>query len=171
MFLTLIQPGKVKVDLANFDVKFQTKFLYIRFFFIWPIPPETSSKSFRTSDMTSKNDILTSILTFFRQKFCRVANVSSSPLPTSFTAITDHLSSGEVQTDRGPQCGAAPIKFRSAIGPGPRRVRGRRILSRAGLSLLLMLPNRSGQIPETAALYSYAPITGRGEFTPRESEV
>ncbi len=32
VFLTLIQPGKVKVDLANFDVKFQTKFLYIRFF-------------------------------------------------------------------------------------------------------------------------------------------
>jgi hypothetical protein len=30
--LTLIQPGKVKVDLANFDVKFQTKFLYVGFF-------------------------------------------------------------------------------------------------------------------------------------------
>jgi hypothetical protein len=35
-----------------------------------------------------------------------------------------------------------------------------------------MLPNRSGQIPETAALYTYVPNTGRGEFTPREkSEV
>jgi hypothetical protein len=30
--LTLIQLGEVKVDLANFDVKFRTKFLYVRFF-------------------------------------------------------------------------------------------------------------------------------------------
>jgi hypothetical protein len=30
--LTLIQPGEVKIDLANFDVKFRTKFLYVRFF-------------------------------------------------------------------------------------------------------------------------------------------
>ncbi len=30
--LTLILLGEVKVDLANFDVKFQKKFLYIRFF-------------------------------------------------------------------------------------------------------------------------------------------
>jgi hypothetical protein len=110
--------------------------------------------------MTSKNDVLTSILTFFCQKFCRVATLPSSPLPTGFTAITDHPSAGEVRTDRGLQCGAAAIKFRSVIGPGPRRVRGRRILSGAGLSLLLMLPHRSGQIPETAVLYTYAPIPG-----------
>jgi hypothetical protein len=32
--LTLIQPGEVKIDLANFDVKFRTKFLYVRLFFI-----------------------------------------------------------------------------------------------------------------------------------------
>jgi hypothetical protein len=32
--LTLIQPGEVKVDLVIFDVKFQTKFLYIGFFFL-----------------------------------------------------------------------------------------------------------------------------------------
>jgi hypothetical protein len=31
--LTLIQPGEVKVDLANFDVKFRTNFLYVGFFF------------------------------------------------------------------------------------------------------------------------------------------
>ncbi len=36
---------------------------------------------------------------------------------------------------------------------------------------LLMLPHRSGQIPVTAALYTYDPNTGRGEVTPRESEV
>jgi hypothetical protein len=32
--LTLIQPGEVKVDHANFDVKFRTKFQNIRLFFI-----------------------------------------------------------------------------------------------------------------------------------------
>jgi hypothetical protein len=42
------------------------------FFLNWPIPAETSSKSFWNSDMTSKNDILASNLTFFHQKsFCR----------------------------------------------------------------------------------------------------
>jgi hypothetical protein len=30
--LILIEPGYVKVDLANFDVKFQAKFVYVRFF-------------------------------------------------------------------------------------------------------------------------------------------
>jgi hypothetical protein len=34
-----------------------------------------------------------------------------------------------------------------------------------------MMPHRPGQIPKTAALYTYTPNTGRGEFTPRESEV
>jgi hypothetical protein len=32
--LTLIQPGEVKVDLANFHIKIQTKFLYAGFFLI-----------------------------------------------------------------------------------------------------------------------------------------
>jgi hypothetical protein len=32
---TLIQPGEVKIDLANFDVKFRTKFfLYLYIFFL-----------------------------------------------------------------------------------------------------------------------------------------
>jgi hypothetical protein len=31
LLLTLILPGEVKVDLANFDAKFRTKFLNIRF--------------------------------------------------------------------------------------------------------------------------------------------
>jgi hypothetical protein len=34
-----------------------------------------------------------------------------------------------------------------------------------------MLLHCSGQIPETAALYTYTPNTRRGEFTPREGEV
>jgi hypothetical protein len=124
--------------------------------------------------MTSKNDVLMSILTFFLQKFCRDATLLPSLLPTGFTAITDHPSAGEVPPGHGAQCGAAPIKFQSVSCPGPRRVR-RVADSQSGRSLALSqwtykLPHRSGQIPETAALYTYAPNTGRGEFTPRESE-
>ncbi len=63
--LTMILPCEVKVHLANFDVKLRTKFLYTGFFQNWLIPAETSCKSFWTSDMTSKNDVLMSILTFF----------------------------------------------------------------------------------------------------------
>jgi hypothetical protein len=65
-----------------------------------------------------------SILTFFHQKFCRDATLPPSPLPTNFTAITDHPSAGEVPPGRGQQCGAALIKFRSVSCPGPCRVRG-----------------------------------------------
>ncbi len=78
---------------------------------------------------------------------------------------------GEVRPGRGPQCGAAPIKFQSVSGPGLTRVRGEADSQSGRYLTLLMLPDRSGQIPETAALYTYAPNTGRGEFTPRESEV
>jgi hypothetical protein len=118
--------------------------------------------------MTSKNDVLTSILTFFYQNFCRVTTLLPSPLLTRFTPITDHPSAGEVLPGCGLQCGAAPVKFRSVSGPGPRRVRGE-AGSQSGH--VLMLPHCSGQIPKTAALYTYAQNTGRGEFTPRESEV
>ncbi len=95
----------------------------MRLFFIRPIPAKTSTKSFWTCDMTSKNDVLMSILTFFYQKFCRIATLTSSPLPTGFSAITDHPSAGEVPPGRGPQCGAVPVKSRSVSGPGPHRVR------------------------------------------------
>jgi hypothetical protein len=38
-YLTLIQPGEVKAGLANFDVKFQTKFVYTyRIFTDFPDP-------------------------------------------------------------------------------------------------------------------------------------
>jgi hypothetical protein len=43
--ITLTVLAEVKVDLANFDVKFQTKLLCIRYKKI-PIPAETSFKSF-----------------------------------------------------------------------------------------------------------------------------
>jgi hypothetical protein len=85
-----------------------------------------------------------------------------------FFPITDHPSAGKVPPGRGPQCGAAPVKFRSVSCPGPRRVRGE-AGSQSGR--ILMLPHCPGQILETAALSKYAPNTGRGEFTPRESEV
>ncbi len=42
-FLTLIQPGEVKVDLTNFDVKFRAKLFYNVLFCIWPIHAEMSS--------------------------------------------------------------------------------------------------------------------------------
>jgi hypothetical protein len=86
--------------------------------------------------MTSRNDVLMSILTFFHQKFCRVATLPSSPLPTGFTAITDYLSVGEVPPGLGLQCGAASVKFRSVSGPEPRRVR-EEAGSQAGWSLAL----------------------------------
>jgi hypothetical protein len=122
--------------------------LYNVLFFIWPIP-EMSSKSFWTSDMASKNDVLT----FFHQNFCRVTTLPPSPLLTGFTPITDHPSAGEVLPGRGLQCGAAPVKFQSVSGPEPRRVRGE-AGSQSGR--VLMLPHCSGQIPKTAALYTYA---------------
>ncbi len=44
--LTLIVPSEVKVDLANFDIKFWTKFVCIGFKTKIPIPAESSSESF-----------------------------------------------------------------------------------------------------------------------------
>jgi hypothetical protein len=72
----------------------------------------------------------------FCQKFCRVATLPSSMLPTSFTAITDHPSVGEVPPGRGPQCGAASIKFQSVSSPGLHRVWGEAD-SQSGRSLAL----------------------------------
>ncbi len=57
-------------------------------------------------------------------------------LPTGFTAITDHLSVGEVPPGRGLQCSAAPLKLWPVFGPGLRRVRGE-AGSQSGRSLAL----------------------------------
>ncbi len=59
----------------------------------------------------SRNDVLTYILMFFHQKFCRSATLLTSPLLACFTAITDHLSTGEVRQGRYPQCGAVPVNI------------------------------------------------------------
>jgi hypothetical protein len=88
--------------------------------------------------MTLKNDVSMSILTFFRQKICHVATLPLSLLPTGFNANTDHPSAGELPLGRGPQCGAAPVKFQSVSGPGPHRVRGE-AGSQLGQSLALFL--------------------------------
>jgi hypothetical protein len=53
--------------------------------------------------MTSKNDVLMSILTFFHQKWGREDILPIPPLPLSFTVNTDHLMAGEVAPGRGPQ--------------------------------------------------------------------
>jgi hypothetical protein len=97
------------------------------------------------------------------------------PLPTGFTVITIHPSAGEVPPGWGPQCGAAsvniPISFWSwAV----QSVRGRRVLSQAGLSLfpsVVMMPHHTGLILKTAGSITHLPNTRRGEFTPRKSEV
>jgi hypothetical protein len=104
-----------------------------------------------------------SILTFFRQKFCRGATLPSSPLPTGFTAITDHPSAGEVPPGCGLQSGAVPVNILISFWSWATYSAGGWVLSRAGLSLFLsvvMLPHHSGQIPETAALYSTRQILG-----------
>jgi hypothetical protein len=43
--LTLIEPGEVKVDLANFDLKLQENFISTSTFFLL-VPAETSSDLF-----------------------------------------------------------------------------------------------------------------------------
>jgi hypothetical protein len=121
--------------------------------------------------MTSINDILT----FFHQKFCRGATLLSSLLPTGFTAITDHPSTGEVPLDRTPQRVAPPVNIPISFwSQAAWSVERSRVLSRASLSLSLnveMFSHCSGQIPKTIVLYYTCVNTGRGEFTPRESEV
>jgi hypothetical protein len=44
--LTLIGPGEVKVDLANFDLKLQENLLSTLYIIFLPIPAETFSGSF-----------------------------------------------------------------------------------------------------------------------------
>ncbi len=70
-----------------------------------PIPAKMSRKSFWTSDMLSKNNVLTSILMFFHQKFCCSTILLTFLLLTSFTVSTYHPSVGEVLPSRRLQCG------------------------------------------------------------------
>ncbi len=79
--LTLIGPGEVKVDLADFDLKLRENLWSNLIYKKIPIPAKTSSESFWTSDMTSKNYVLTVILTIFRQKSGRDTTLPT-PLPS-----------------------------------------------------------------------------------------
>ncbi len=108
--------------------------------------------------MTSKNDVLTSILTYFRQKLGRGVPCQTPPLPLGFTAITDHLRPGEVPPGSGPQYGAAPVKNSNQF-PVAGRIEcgGRRVLSWArSLSLLTgqQALLQSGEFSETGSLYT-----------------
>ncbi len=145
------------------------------FLFIWPIPAETSCKSFWTSDTTSTNDVLTSILTFFRQKLGREDILPTPPLPLSFTVNTDHLMAGEVAPGRGPQWGAAPVNIPISFCRGPRRVWGVAGSQSGPLSLSFLLYSWRhtvlGKFPKPQRSMTHYANTGRGEFTPRESEV
>ncbi len=100
MALTLIRPGEVKVDLADFDLKLRENLFINLIFKKRPIPAKTSSESFWTSHMTSKNDVLTVILTIFHQKSDRGTILPTPP------SVSQHS------------------KFQSVSSRGPRRVRG-----------------------------------------------
>jgi hypothetical protein len=61
--------------------------------------------------MIFKNDVLTSIFTIFCQKSSCGATQPAPPLPSSFNAITNHLSAGKVPPGHCPQCGAARVNI------------------------------------------------------------
>ncbi len=123
--LTLIVPGEVKVDLANFDIKFWTKFLCIGLYIKIPIPAPTSSESFWTSDI-SKNYVLTSIMKFFRQKSGRGDLLPTTPPPFCLVFLLLMTTWGWEKS-----CHAVVLSlvqcqsgFQSVSRPGLRRVRG-----------------------------------------------
>jgi hypothetical protein len=122
--LTLIGPGEVKVDLADFDLKLQENLLSTLYIHFFPIPAETSSGSFWTSDMTSKNDVLTSIWHIFVRS---PAAASPAEPPPSARFYCDYRSPEGGRSLPGQwstvQCGASQ-EFKSVSGRGPRRVRG-----------------------------------------------
>ncbi len=115
-----------------------------------------ASKSFWTSDMTSKNDILMSILT----------QRNPADLPASDWFYSYYRPPKRGKSPAMPwspvRCGASQHSNQLLV-PGHVECRGRRVLSWVGLLLFLsviMLPNSSGQIPETTALY-YTPAKYR----------
>ncbi len=88
-YLILIVLGEVKVDLANFDVKFPTKFLGTgfkkKYLFLWKRLPNLFEL------MLSKNGFCH---IFFRS-LAAVPPLPALPLPLTFGAITDHPEAGE----------------------------------------------------------------------------
>ncbi len=156
--LTLIQSGKVKVDLANFDVKFRTKFFYVFWIFFdywhnvkkWRFDVHFDDFSSEVLSKRYHSDLPASdrFYCFYRPPEC-----GKSPAGP-WSAV--RCSAGNI-----------PINFSSR----PHRVRGEES-SQSGLSLSkVILPHHSVRIPETAALYYTSATPGRGEFKPCESKV
>ncbi len=144
--LTLIGLGEIKVDLADFDLKLQENLLSILFYFFFFT--YSCRNVFRiffwTSDITSKNDVLTSIITYFCQKSCRSVPCRTSPLPPGFSAYTDDPSSEEVPPARGMQSHAAPVNIQPVSGTGPCRVWGKAGSQLGPLSHSFLVDSRRG---------------------------
>jgi hypothetical protein len=129
--------------------------------------------------MTSKNDVLTSILTFFCQKSGR-GDILLTPPPFRLVLLCIQTTQ-EREKSRWAVVHSAVQRqstFQSVSGRGPRRVRGVAGSQSGLLSLSFLLyswrctilgrfqkPQRS-----MTSMTHYAKA-GRGEFTPRESEV
>ncbi len=131
--LTLIQLGEVKDDLANFDVKFRTKFLCLIFVKL-PYSCRNFLRIFLNFWHDVKNYVLTSILTFFVRKSV-MARLSDFPASDWFYC---HY--------RPPRHGRSPAGLWSAVRWGVRQPSykflvpgrecgGRRDYSRASLFL------------------------------------
>ncbi len=131
IILTLIGPGEVKVDPANFDLKLQEKLLSTSYIFL-PIPAERSSGSFWTSDMTSKNDGLTCILTYFCHKSGHCVPCQTPPPSARFYCIYRPPERG--RSPAGPwsavRCGASQQSSQFPV-PGHVECGWRWVLSRA----------------------------------------
>jgi hypothetical protein len=115
-----------------------------------------SSQSFLTSDMMSKNEVLTSISTYFCQMSSRSADPADPPFHSVLLVL--HPSPGEVPPSRGLQFGAAPVNisviFQSRCCIECRG--GGRFSFKPSLSLFLtrqLTPHRSGLITKAVALY------------------
>jgi hypothetical protein len=118
-----------------------------------------SSKSFLTSYMMLKNDILTSMLLFFLSVLSEVQSrqYPADPPPLfGFTAITEHPSAGEVLPGCGIQCGVSQVNIPVSFGfqAALSAVGGEFSVGPALLLFLsvLMLLHHSGQ-SETTAVY------------------
>ncbi len=162
--LTLILPGEVKVDLANFDVKFWTKFLNIGFLCNFPIPAELYSKFFLIPTWRQKMTFWHPFWHFFIRSLLQ-HDPANPPCFLGFYCYYRPPEHGKSPT--GPWTAVRWWRqsiFLSVSGPGPRRVRGvGRFSVGPALSLFLgvvMLTHRSGQIYETAALYYTCQIPG-----------
>ncbi len=144
-------------------------------FLNWPIPAETSCESFWASDMTSKNDFLTSILRFFCQKLGHKDILRTPPfcLVLLWIQTTWWWEKSRLAVVRSVV--RHQSTFQSVSGHGPRRVRGVAGSQSGPLSLSFLLYSWRrtvlGRFPKPQRSMTHYANAGRREFTPRESEV